>query len=242
MKMTRPMEVRLLAALTVCVVATGCGGPPEELETARQESLGTVEQAASCAICPPDISIWRDTPGYTRTCYCEGTSGSAWGTDIYTDDSNICAAARHAGVIPAGGGAVTVKNGPGRSSYTGSSRNGVTTYSYGSWPGSITLTSAVMNCTQACPSNLASYRGQNGTVVTCTCAAENTLAGGVWGTGTYTDDSDLCRSAVHAGRITTAGGTVNAVIRGGLSSYVGSTQNGVTSSSYTSWYGSFTFQ
>jgi len=242
MKMTRPMEVRLLAALTVCVVATGCGGPAEELEMARQESVGTVDQALSCALCPPDISIWRDTPGYTRTCYCEGTGGAVWGTDIYTDDSNICAAARHAGVITAAGGAVTVKNGPGRSSYTGSSRNGVTSYSYGYWPGSITLTGAIMNCVQDCPRNLTSHRGSNGSVVTCACAAENTAAGSVWGTGTYTDDSDVCRAALHAGRITTAGGTVNAVIAPGQSSYVGSTQNGVTSSSYTAWFGSYTFQ
>jgi hypothetical protein len=63
----------------------------------------------------------------------------------------------------------------------------------------------------------------------------------VWGTNFYTDDSSLCVAAVHAGRITTSGGRITAMISGGRSSYTGSTRNGVTSFPWDSWDGSYSF-
>ncbi len=94
----------------------------------------------------------------------------------------------------------------------------------------------------SCPSHLTRYRGQNGTVVTCTCSAAATTSGIVWGTGLYTDDSAVCRAALHAGVISSTGGTIRAVISGGNARYTGSTSNGVTSRSYSSWPGSYSFQ
>ncbi|WP_237079842.1 LCCL domain-containing protein [Myxococcus xanthus] len=64
---------------------------------------------------------------------------SVWGTDLYTDDSDVCAAAVHAGAIPATGGQVSVTIQPAQGSYASTTRNGVTTYSYGYWSGSISL-------------------------------------------------------------------------------------------------------
>lgn len=58
---------------------------------------------------------------------------SVWGTDVYTDDSSICTAAVHAGVITTEGGAVTVAIAPGQASYEASERNGVTASSWGEW-------------------------------------------------------------------------------------------------------------
>lgn len=66
-------------------------------------------------------------------------SASIWGTDIYTDDSAICIAAIHAGVLTAEGGVVKVILQDGQSSYTGSERNGVSTSDYGSWGASFSL-------------------------------------------------------------------------------------------------------
>ena len=65
------------------------------------------------------------------------SGGAVWGTDIYTDDSAISMSAVHAGVLPNGqrGDVFIQMVGP-RSSYTGTSRNGVQTHNYGSWPGS----------------------------------------------------------------------------------------------------------
>lgn len=70
-----------------------------------------------------------------------GTSGgSVWGTDVYTYDSSICRAAVHAGRISnANGGQVTIAPLAGQAAYTGSTRNGITSTSYGSWGGSFSF-------------------------------------------------------------------------------------------------------
>ncbi|MCZ7677532.1 MAG: LCCL domain-containing protein [Sandaracinaceae bacterium] len=71
---------------------------------------------------------------FAYACPASGTAGSAWGTDVYTHDSSICTAAVHAGLITlAAGGAVTIEMAPGQSAYPGSTRNGITTLSWGSW-------------------------------------------------------------------------------------------------------------
>src|SRR5262245_392156 len=85
----------------------------------------------------------------------------------------------------------------------------------------------------------ANFRGQNGARFEYTCPKYGT-ANGVYGTDVYTDDSSVCTAAVHAGRITLAGGgSVTIEIRPGQSSYTSSTRNGITSSSYGPWPGSY---
>jgi hypothetical protein len=60
-----------------------------------------------------------------------------WGTDNYTDDSRLSAAAVHAGVLKAGEkGVIEVTILPGQSSYRGSTRNGVTSHGFGAFDGS----------------------------------------------------------------------------------------------------------
>jgi hypothetical protein len=62
------------------------------------------------------------------------SSGSVWGTHVFTADSRISVAAVHSGVLRDGEtGIVKVTVLPGRASYTGSTRNGVTTASYGGY-------------------------------------------------------------------------------------------------------------
>ena len=56
-----------------------------------------------------------------------------WGTDIYTDDSQLATTAVHAGVLVAGEiGLVKVVILPGQEAYASTERNGVTSTSYGS--------------------------------------------------------------------------------------------------------------
>lgn len=65
---------------------------------------------------------------------CAADAGAVWGTDIYTSDSSVCAAAIHAGVITdADGGLVIVRYEPGLESYASTTRNGITTEEYGAW-------------------------------------------------------------------------------------------------------------
>jgi len=87
------------------------------------------------------------------------------------------------------------------------------------------------------------YRGKNGKTYTYNCPP-NGVAGNVWGTDIYTDDSSICTAAVHAGKFTLiSGGTVTIEIRPGENGYFGSTRNGITSSTFTGfWLGSFIFR
>lgn len=79
----------------------------------------------------------RDGEQFTFECSPEGQPMPVWGTDIYTDDSSVCTAAVHAGKIGfADGGEVTIEIRPIESSYTGSTRNGVTSRDRGRYRGS----------------------------------------------------------------------------------------------------------
>jgi LCCL domain len=70
-------------------------------------------------------------------CPADGVLGDVWGTIVYTDDSSVCTAAVHMGLITrAAGGTVRIAIQPGRVSYAGTSQNGVTTQRWDRWDGS----------------------------------------------------------------------------------------------------------
>ncbi|MCP3139410.1 hypothetical protein LXT23_19010 [Pyxidicoccus sp. QH1ED-7-1] len=165
------------------------------------------------------------------------SGGSVWGTDFYTDDSTVCAAAVHAGVIPATGGTVTLFIQPGQSSYSGTTRNGFTTSSYGAWGGSFSFSGQAQPAPICSTINFMSYRGQSGKQTRCNCPAG--FGGAVWGTDLYTDDSDVCAAAQHAGVIPATGGQVVVTTQPAQGSYTGSTRNGISTYSYGYWGGSF---
>jgi outer membrane protein OmpA-like peptidoglycan-associated protein len=204
----------------------------------------SVAQSNPVPNCPADFSGGR--LGQSFSCACRAGSvegGSVWGDGIYTADSSICLAARHAGVIDAVGGSLLVTGEPGRSAYTGATRNGVDSEPYDSYPMSfrVARTSATgIDITAQCPENFSSYRGI-GQPLRCVCAGEETVHGSVWGTDIYSDDSGICRAAVHAGAIGFMGGSVTVLGRPGQSSYLGRAQNGLRSNEYGNWEGSFTF-
>lgn len=80
--------------------------------------------------------------GTRHTVYCPAGCGSAsiWGTDLYADDSSICTAAIHAGVIQSGeGGLVSVIIGGEAKDFAGSSRFGITSARWRAWPRSFTV-------------------------------------------------------------------------------------------------------
>lgn len=84
--------------------------------------------------------------------------------------------------------------------------------------------------------HLGNYYGQSETVLHV--RVTGTMNGATWGTGIYTDNSDIFTAAVHAGLVKV--GEAKVVILTtlpGQSSYVGSVQNGVESTSYDAWEG-----
>ncbi|MHC5595814.1 MAG: LCCL domain-containing protein [Nostoc sp.] len=187
---------------------------------------------------------------FSYRCLSDGRVGTAWGTDTYTNDSSICTAAVHAGLITArDGGVVTIKIRPGASSYIGTTRNGVTTTGYGSYTGSFIFINRVTSSpvsdlsvqTINWNTTAADHAGQIDQDFSYRCLSDGRV-GTVWGTDTYTNDSSICTAAVHAGLITARdGGVVTIKVRPGASSYIGTTRNGVTTTGYGSYTGSFTF-
>jgi len=98
----------------------------------------TTTTTAAATVSPGNFVGYRNRVGQTFEFTVTGaTSGSVWGTDAYTDDSSVARAAVHAGVVSVGQTKiVTVTILPGQASYPASTRNGVTTSSWGSWSGS----------------------------------------------------------------------------------------------------------
>lgn len=179
--------------------------------------------------------------------------GTVWGTDVYTDDSALCRALLHAGVIGPQGGRALVTFTRGQLAYRGSLRHGIQSSAYGQWersfyaqrlgldgkplgvPPRVTgKRSAALDCSHAAdvlpgPAG-SSYR------VSCPKGCE---AGSVWGTNPYTADSTLCRAAIHAGVSTAAGGRFTVTIAPGQERYEGSERNGIKSQGFGSYERSY---
>lgn len=196
------------------------------------------------AACPTTLSPLRSFPNVILGCRCGAVPGTGpvWGSGPYTFDSNMCRAAQHAGVIGAAGGPIWVTVGPKQTLYTGTARNGITTTDYGAYGPSMVFLGAgapAMTDTQvrACPGTMKNQPNQ----VKCHCAPSRFSSGGIWGTGVYTFDSNVCNAAIHAGVVSRSGGTVTVRQSPGRSSYQGSTRNGITSQKYGAWNGSFEF-
>jgi LCCL domain len=264
---SRTRRRRLLSTLCLfagAALAFGCGGSDKpkastttttaagDATSASTASPGSVPTSAASGgdVWERDAQEYRGHNGqkYTINCTAPGTPSTIWGVETYTDDSSICNAAVHVGLITfADGGEVEIEIAPGQDEYEAGVAHDVTSTRYASWGGSFTFPAAPPGSGQFETSpkswerNASEYRGKDGTAVTVACSAGG-IAGSVWGTGTYTDDSSICTAAVHAGLITVAaGGKVTIEIAPGAGAYQGTTANGVTSSSYAVFSGSFTF-
>lgn len=96
----------------------------------------TPQPVQALAQCPTNaLSLTANTQ-----CTCPANpTGTIWGTGVYTADSSICAAALHAGTIPASGGNVSVILSGRLEAFPGSAQNGVTSNSWGAYDTSFAL-------------------------------------------------------------------------------------------------------
>jgi len=225
------------------------GAPPPAAGSGATEPAATTasESTPPAGVrgpCPRTLSVNSElqTP-FTCTCSAEAAGeGAVWGTDFYTDDSGLCRAALHAGVISPQGGVITVNRTSARPLYVGTTRNGVRSEDFPTYPRSIEFkgTKPVPPGPGPCPRSLSVSRELQ-VPFTCRCDDESTAIGAVWGTDVYTDDSSICRAAVHAGRISLAGGPVTVTRGDGRPLYVGSTRNGVRSNDFGQYPVSISF-
>ncbi len=211
-----------------------------QIQTQAEAASGLPEPTVATATNPAEPVYVTDLRGQNDKSFYRKVTGSVgdyvWGgeNNIYTDDSLLSAAAVHAGVLKAGEIAMvrfTIL--PGKDSYIGSTRNGVTTRPYHSFGGSFRIDGAGQELT-----TVYELRGQDKPPFAVYVVGS--LNGSVYGTGSYTDDSDLGTAAVHAGLLKEGeAGFVMVTLEGGKSAYEASTQNGVTTYSYGSWDGAF---
>jgi hypothetical protein len=202
-------------------------------------------QSGAAPACPDRLV---GTPSVVCACSAAAAgSGSVWGSDLYTDDSAVCRAAVHAGVIEASGGTIWVFERPGLASYPAVTRHGVASSAWPEWRRSIAFRPAAeassataQSGPEACPANASSL--SEGTALSCACTIEAIAAGSVWGDGPYTADSSICRAARHAGAVGDYGGAVRLTVVAGRSSYPAATRNGIESASWANYGTSIAFE
>jgi len=174
------------------------------------------------------------------------TAGQAiYGTDIYVPGSHLGLAAVHCGLLKEGQTAVLkVTILPGKDSYAATTRNGVASNAYAQCPVSFKVERPYGWLVKppvtplADPGTLMGYRREVGKSFLFEVTGSN--AGGIWGTGVYTDDSDLAKAAVHAGILAVGQkGVVKVTILPGQASYDRTTSNTVTSGWWGNWSGSY---
>ncbi len=68
--------------------------------------------------------------------------------------------------------------------------------------------------------------------LTCRCSPESLKAGAVFGSARYTDDSSVCRAALHAGAVKETGGTITVHGADGCPTFVGSSANEMRSNNW----------
>jgi hypothetical protein len=203
----------------------------------------------------------RNQPGVRFQIPVTGSlEGTVWGTEVFTDDSSLAAAAVHAGLVEPGEtrNTVVTMSGP-QDSFQGSSSRGVSSYDYGAWSGSFELAPAEAfpdaPHLRIAPVSLFTGDYSAGVPVRLSEFVESELltpeteiitwltghrGGSVWGSGQYTADSSLPAAAVHFGVLAEGESDfVKIVLLPGRESYKSATRNGVTTSSWESYSLSF---
>ena len=103
---------------------------------------------------------------------------------------------------------------------------------------SIAATIAARLGAQPDPGTLTEYRGHNGRRIYFQVTGRTN--GSIWGSDTYTDDTELGTAAVHAGLLKPGQtGVVKVTVLPGLSGYSASQRNGIAATAYGEWNGSY---
>ena len=111
-----------------------------DVRSLRSTNGNPVEEVANATAGPANMMAYQNQFGkelvFTVTGpQVNGQGMSVWGTDLYTLDSNLAAAAVHAGVVqPGQTGVVRVRVMASPPQFLGTPRNGVTSASYATYP------------------------------------------------------------------------------------------------------------
>jgi hypothetical protein len=188
------------------------------------------------------------------TCPADCYTGTTWGTDVYTDDSAVCAAILHSGAIPQSGGKAMITFVPGQLAYIGSERNGVKSEDYAKWERSFFVQKidasnkpttapplvlddklAHLSCHQSIGTLGDAVVGRTYSVICSPCSE-----GTIYGTGVYTADSSVCAAATHSGLAKTDDVMIQVTIGGKKDSFKGTEANGLSSADWGAYDKTFT--
>ncbi|XP_076810446.1 cysteine-rich secretory protein LCCL domain-containing 2-like [Clavelina lepadiformis] len=229
-----------------------------ERNSIRSISFGYWRGAFSFTPKIPDTPITCETPlenerfdlltDFQITCPrgCRDSSANVWGSSIYTYHSSLCKSAIHDGRLTNEGGLVTIYKQPGQALYKGEEKNSVKSIFMDYSHISFSFTPNVSSVNDQPVSCHITGRDSRFTVqasfnLTCPSGCAN-ITGNVWGSGIYTQDSAVCRAAIHDGRIKNeTGGSITFYRQLGQSSYIGLERNSIKSLPYGYWKKSFTF-
>jgi len=243
-----------LVARTSSSLPSGPGpGPGPGPAAAPADDAQLIE--AGCTFTGSEI---KGDPGSLHQVACPAGCDKAvnvFGTDDYTADSPVCAAAMHAGAISDRGGEATVRVEPGRPAYRGTKRHGVQSRDYGAYRGSFRfegvssapaepeVVAAPVVIEAGCTFRASEIRGEPGSLHRVSCPAGcDVLNSPLWGSDPYTADSPVCAAAIHAGLATVRGGEVTVILQDGKPAYRGSKHNGMQSGDYGPYRASFGFR
>jgi len=135
---------RVLAVVGLLWLLGGCLAAAAMLTSLRGRG---VPRVVSPFVGGFDLGCWqtgmayRERAGERIRVTCPGSCAlhRVWGTDVYTDDSSICAAAQHAGLLTGARKTIAFRVREGRDAYVGSSRHGVESNAWARWGGSFSF-------------------------------------------------------------------------------------------------------
>jgi hypothetical protein len=132
------MRRRAAASTLLLLLASGCGSGDGDAAADGAVAVATEVESDWTR----NATEFRDRVGerVAYRCSAEGSPDALWGTGPYTDDSSVCTAGVHAGVITVEeGGRVVIEISEGLDSYAGGSANGVDAQPWPAWPGSFSV-------------------------------------------------------------------------------------------------------
>lgn len=170
-------------------------------------------------------------------CACPDTGRDKFirGSGPYAGHSDICTAARHAGVIDGAGGTLAVLGREVQRTYEPSEANGISAKRWGFYGSSfdVTLAQSTAAAQQpAAPLLACQSFSAEAAPYDCACPEGSNKGNSVWGSGPFTADSGICSAAVLRGVVDEAGGLLNVLRVRGLESYSAASRNGVITSKW----------
>ncbi len=222
------------------------GGPITRIAAYRDAPASPPASTSSGLLpqCPLSFeSVDGMAVGESRSCVCTDLTGlNIFGSGRYSPSSDLCVAARHAGVLTRPGDAVTFWRQPDCPRLWGSAASGVVSQNEASRTATYSFTAEPPPCPpppsasadlKPCPTLFSKELEAmpEGTTFDCTCKYDKYGSGSLWGTRVYYLGSSVCDAAQHAGMVDRKGSTVTVFLGGPCDRFWGSKSYGMDSES-----------